>query len=77
LLRAEDRGSARVIAEHFRRRTMCKPNGKAGIPAACPRRGDCRGCAMLLSALAGEGSPSRLDALVKEGRPPPASENRS
>ncbi|MBB2831659.1 UNVERIFIED_ORG: hypothetical protein GGD51_001775 [Rhizobium esperanzae] len=23
---------------------MCKPNGEAGIPAKCPRRGDCRGC---------------------------------
>ncbi|MBB3590839.1 hypothetical protein FHX08_001183 [Rhizobium sp. BK529] len=23
---------------------MCKPNGEAGIPADCPRRGDCRGC---------------------------------
>lgn len=37
---------------------MCKPNGKTGIPAACPRRGDCRGCPMLLSA-------------VKEERPSP------
>ncbi|MET3753313.1 hypothetical protein ABID08_000652 [Rhizobium binae] len=23
---------------------MCKPRGEAGIPAECPRRGDCRGC---------------------------------
>ncbi|RUM07540.1 hypothetical protein EFR84_08650 [Rhizobium chutanense] len=35
---------------------MCKPNGKAGIPAACPHRGDCRGCPMQLSAMAEEGS---------------------
>ncbi|EJZ17662.1 hypothetical protein NE852_17340 [Rhizobium sp. Pop5] len=51
---------------------MCKPNGKAGIPAACPRRGDCRGCRMLLSAMAGERSASRLDVLIKEVRPLPA-----
>jgi hypothetical protein len=46
---------------------MCKPNGEAGIPAECPRRGDCRGCLMLPSAMAGEGIAAR------PGRPPPAS----
>lgn len=51
---------------------MCKPNGKTGISAGCPRRGDCRGCPMLLSAMAEEGSASRHDALVKEIRPQPA-----
>jgi hypothetical protein len=51
---------------------MCKPNGEAGIPAECPRRGDCRGCPMLPSAMAGEGITARLDALVKKERPPPA-----
>ncbi|PDT02623.1 hypothetical protein CO666_18830 [Rhizobium chutanense] len=50
---------------------MCKPNGKTGIPAACPRRGDCRGC-LTLSATLGAGSASHLDALIKEERPPPA-----
>ncbi|MBY5444085.1 hypothetical protein HFO93_11430 [Rhizobium leguminosarum] len=52
---------------------MCKPNGEAGIPAECPRRGDCRGCPMLPSATAGGGIDARLDALVKEERPRPAS----
>lgn len=46
---------------------MCKPNGEAGIPAECPRRGDCRGCPMLPSAMAGEGIAARFE------RPPPAS----
>ena len=45
---------------------MCKPNGEAGVPAECPRRGDCRGCPML-SAIAGEGIAVRFE------RPPPAS----
>ncbi|AYG60777.1 hypothetical protein CCGE525_19655 [Rhizobium jaguaris] len=52
---------------------MCKPKGEAGIPAECPRRGWCRGCPMLLSAMAGEGIAARLDALVKEERPRAAS----
>jgi hypothetical protein len=41
---------------------MCKPDGEADIPAECPRRGDCRGCPMLPSAMAGEGIAARLDA---------------
>ncbi|MBB3457305.1 hypothetical protein FHT86_005623 [Rhizobium sp. BK313] len=52
---------------------MCKPNGEAGIPAECPRRGDCRGCPALPSAMAGEGIGARLNAPVREERPPPAS----
>lgn len=51
---------------------MCKPNGEAGIPAECPRRGDCRGCPMLPSTTAGGGIAARLDAPVKEERPPPS-----
>lgn len=47
---------------------MCKPNGGAGMPDECPRRGNCRGCSVPLSVMAGEGIVARLDTLLMEER---------
>jgi len=49
---------------------MCKPNGKAAIPAECPHRGGCRLCPMLY-AVAAEEIGERGDALVRQKLPTP------
>jgi hypothetical protein len=49
---------------------MCKPNGKAAIPAECPHRGGCSLCPMLC-AVAAEEIGERGDALVRQRLPTP------